>query len=186
MRHVRESNAIEGIRTKHGPLYTQHLEAAVAVARDPERYVYDLPAIHRLMLGGQKHPRRIGRTRLTNVWVVGARQRTLARKMPPARDVPELLRHYNQWLRHYLFSELPAPGWVTPYLEGSWINLCIHPFEDGNGRVNRLHLNAMRLALGKPWFVVSKKERGLYYRLIRETEDDFFPQFRKWALKSGA
>ena len=48
----------------------------------------------------------------------------------------------------------------------------IHPFIDGNGRVGRLWLNALRLRGGYPWLTVRFEERHSYYDAIRRWEAD--------------
>lgn len=176
--HVIASNAIEGIRTRSGPLYTQHLEAARAVAADPARYLYDLPCIHRLLFGGQKRPRQIGRHRLCGVMMVGKHSR---HHLPPAGEMPALLRAYNQLVSQLMSGEADSDGILALHV----VSLCIHPFTDGNGRATRLHLNAMRLTAGLDWLVISPHARGYYYRYIRDIETEFFPRFRSHALRRG-
>lgn len=176
--HVITSNAIEGITVRSGSLYTQHLEAARAVAADPQRYVYDLPLIHRLLFGGQSRPSHIGRQRLCGVMMVGKQSRHY---LPPAREVPALMRTYYALVAQLLQGEPDHQGILAMHA----ISLCIHPFTDGNGRTTRLHLNAMRLAAGLDWYVITPGMRGRYYHYIRTIETEFFPLFRIYALERG-
>lgn len=176
--HVLASNAIEGIRTRSGPLYFQHLQASRAVAADPQRYVYDLPRIHRLLFAGQSRPRQIGRHRLCAVLMVGQHTR---HHLPPARDVPALMRAYYALVEQALVDPDPRSIWAMHA-----VSLCIHPFTDGNGRATRLHLNALRLSAGYEWFVVEPRMRGVYYQYIRDCEQQFFPAFQEFALRCSA
>jgi Fic family protein len=173
--HVINSNAIEGIRKRHGPLYTKHLHAARAVAADPVRYVYDLPAIHRLMFGGLKRPRQIGRYRLCGVMMVGKYSR---HHLPPAAEVPRLMHQYYELVEHCLDRAADHDILLAMHATA----LCIHPFTDGNGRSTRLHLNAMRLVAGLDWLTIPFASRSRYYGYIRRIEQEFFPTFRAHAL----
>lgn len=173
--HVIQSNAIEGIRRRHGSLYTNHLATARAVAADPARYVFDLPAIHRRMFGGLPRPRHCGRHRLCGAMIVGQHTR---QHLPPAREIPALMQWYYELVEHCLTRSPDYNGTLAMHA----VSLCIHPFTDGNGRATRLHLNAMRLTVGLDWLVIPFAARGRYYRYIRDQETQFFPEFRRLAL----
>jgi fido (protein-threonine AMPylation protein) len=55
--------------------------------------------------------------------------------------------------------------------------LCIHPFEDGNGRTSRLVLNMLRLRWGLPWLVIESRKKRFYYRSIEHTQETIFRPF---------
>lgn len=171
--HVVHSNALERIYARQGPLYDQHRKAAQAVAACPARFIYDVPAIHRIMFGGQSRPRQIGRLRLCGVMMVG---KTSRHHLPPARDMPALMS---------LFYELVAKVLDEPDETSLMVMqatlLCIHPFTDGNGRTARLYYNALRLVSGKEWRVTTTRQQAAYLRTIRSVEQDFFVQFKNVA-----
>lgn len=173
--HVLQSNALERICTRHGPLYHQHRRAAHAVAACPERFIYDVPAIHRIMFDGQARPRQIGRTRLCGVMMVG---KTSRHHLPPARDVPMLMS-----LLYELMAKVLDDPDDTSLMVMQATLLCIHPFTDGNGRTARLYYNALRLVAGKEWQVTTTRQQAAYLRTIRSVEQDFFLKFKAVAEK---
>jgi len=167
--HVSESNAIERIRTtRMHPLFRRHLRAARTVEFEAQRgnltTPLDLHAIFMPELNGY---------RTTDV-AVGERV------MPPHAAVPELmeqwLRAYKRW--HEMVPQADRHNWekwvAGRALELNHWLLCIHPFEDGNGRTARLVLNSFRRTLGLPWLIIYDRAKQEYYDSIRAFEDKVF------------
>lgn len=186
-RHVLESNLIEGIRAASGsPFHDSHLRAAQLAASG--RFVS--PAELHAMLGTRVPglERYAGKHRSCEVAIGSVRAlpngRVLrvpferVRHMPQAVHVPRLLADWES-----LVVELLGARDVSRQDRGNmahfmhaWL-LCIHPFEDGNGRVARLVWNNLRICLGLPWHVQRASHKGRYYARIRAIEER---DFRSW------
>ena len=46
----------------------------------------------------------------------------------------------------------------------------IHPFQDGNGRVARLLMNAILISNGLPWLTIKEGEREPYFAALRAAQ----------------
>lgn len=188
-RHVRESNAIEGVYVKPGhPFYDDHL-AAVRIADHGE--IVDPNLLHKRLLGrmplwlhragcyrrhdvfiisGKKrHQRRRGGIKTRAYTIVGKKLR-----QPSPRHVPMLMDIFHGLVKEY--EQLPksdrrlsAMAW---YIHAFF--LCIHPYEDGNGRTARLILNMLLRNKGLPWHTQSARKKGWYYARIKAFERDLF------------
>ena len=97
---------------------------------------------------------------------------------PRPELVPDMMNEWNQFIKNNFsyhtqsaLDEQQEFVWKVHH----WF-LCIHPFEDGNGRTARLFLNQLRLAIGLPWYVVKFSEAYKYYRAIEIWEEISFPQ----------
>jgi|SRR3989344_668684 len=167
--HVCESNAIERIRVpRTHPLYRRHLRAARTVESQAQQGILMTPLeLHATFLP------ELGGYRTADVHVG-------SRDMPPHAEVPALM---EEWLRTYRrwFHMVPDKErigwhtWIAGRAEGlhHWL-LCIHPFEDGNGRTARLVMNSFRRTLGEPWHIIYEREKHEYYDSIRAFEDKIF------------
>lgn len=169
VQHVLASNAIEGIFVGPGEaLYDQHIMAACSVEVMGCAGALSRPIdIHRVLL-----PEMAG-YRTCGVYVGG-------RAMPPASAVPELMAEWDGAYRSLLANLAQEPEPVRSSLAASeaellqdWF-LCIHPFQDGNGRTARLVMNSFRRAAGLDWHIVMAADRHAYYARIRQFEDSLF------------
>jgi len=171
-RHVLESNRIEGYTTRSLPLYRSHLEAALKVARNP---LWEMPlhprVIHEVLCRGTHMNCYGGYYRSCRMWIGG-------HEAPGPLAVPELMSHWwgmveqsYEYHEREFRSNSREKAWTARFLH-NWF-LCIHPFEDGNGRTARLFLNSLRLSYGLSWHTVEYKYRHGYYRSIRSTERTF-------------
>jgi Fic family protein len=52
----------------------------------------------------------------------------------------------------------------------------IHPFNDGNGRIGRVLINAQLMKLGFPVLIIRNKEKQIYYSSFREYKDSRNPK----------
>lgn|GEM_PF-1977946 len=188
-RHVLESNAIEGIDAKPGhPLYDSHMHAAHLAASG--RFVH--PQVLHAALGVRVPglSRHAGQYRQCEVCIQSLR--TLphgavlriamapARLLPRARHVPGLMAEWDAWAKELCerFASVSREDRanVCHYLH-AW-QLCIHGFEDGNGRTARLSWNNLRVCVGLPWIVQPARFRSRYYARIRAVEEQSFkPQY---------
>ncbi|MES2225736.1 MAG: Fic family protein [Patescibacteria group bacterium] len=170
-RHVRESNLIENIRYRSGVrLVASHLNAAVQVVRRTARgELLDPLHIHSLLCRGTSMEGFGGKKRTCNV-CVGKYD------MPRWREVTRLLNLWRGTVQYYDKRMKDAPKKERERIARILheLFLCVHPFEDGNGRTSRLILNMLRLRWGLEWLVVENRRKGFYYRQIRHTQDTIF------------
>lgn len=91
-------------------------------------------------------------------------------RAPEAEDVPKMMAQFLQWFN----SSTPAPSIIKSAIAHLWF-VCIHPFDDGNGRIARA-LSDMVLAQADGckyrYFSMSKQinhEKTDYYRVLEQT-----------------
>lgn len=186
--HVIESNAIEGIRAVPGnPLYDSHLRAARLAASG--RFVHPRELHAALGAGVKGLARHAGRYRLCEACIQSLRvlpngkalrmPAAPVRRMPRAQSVPDLMSEWDAWAEEMCarFASISREDRanVCHYLH-AW-QLCIHGFEDGNGRTARLSWNNLRLCVGLPWHIQRASHKGRYYARIRAIEER---DFRAW------
>lgn len=169
-RHVRESNLIEHIRQRSGvALVSSHLNATIYVSRRYTHGLLDPLQIHSLLCRGTGMESFGGRMRTCNV-------RVGTYDMPRWEEVPRLLDEWWRAVRHYDETIRCEPKKdrmrIARLLHD--ILLCIHPFQDGNGRTSRLVLNMLRLRWGLPWLIIENRKKRLYYSRIRHTQETIF------------
>ena len=86
-----------------------------------------------------------------------------------AADVPELMRDLLDDVNSYL-SDSGHALTVAAYLHASLVD--IHPFDDGNGRVARLLMNMVLLAMGHLPVVIREQDRMAYYGALDAFHDE--------------
>ncbi len=167
--HVRESNLIEGIAVGEGnPLYDDHLKAARLAALG--KFVQPCELHH--LLGRRDFHLSVHAGTYRRVELeVGDRP------MPAWEYVPVLLGKWLEMVQHFERDE-SGHGPFSQNLHA--MLLCIHPFEDGNGRTARLVWNMLRVSKGLPWYVQRADEKYEYYTKIREFEDTVFKPAYAW------
>ena len=164
-KHVLVSNFFERIVALPGdPLYDQHLAAAKRAAQGGLLYPN---VLHRILMKGVLPSN--GRYRRLGVTVAGS-------VCPDWQRVPELMvRWWNTVCkaiaRREEFNEKEKIA--LAFSLHDWL-LCIHPYEDGNGRTARLMLNVIRRELGLSWHIIHPDRRGEYMARIQIFEEDFF------------
>lgn len=166
-RHVRMSNLIEGIVAFRGePYYDSHLDAASCAARGTLTRPLEL---HRILCAGTPMESFGGSYRTCRIYVG-------SKEMPAHEHVPFLMDEW--WACVEQFS-----AWATDQspeeIEGACellhhYLLCIHPFQDGNGRASRLALNMLRTNARLPWLLIRPWEKREYVGRIRWFEEEVF------------
>ena len=94
--------------------------------------------VHHLMFDGLL-PRIAGQYKKVEI-VVGTGQDPLVSRTTPWRDVPKAVTSLMRWFRDARKARVYPPQLA---MELYWRFERIHPFEDGNGRVGRLLMNAV-------------------------------------------
>jgi Fic family protein len=173
---VYESNAIEGYKDRSGFIVQSHLAAALDVAEQARRREIPHPArIHRLLSRGIPLEETGGMYRTVPIYVGSY---TKWRECPKPKYVPELMALWQEYAREHCEEKGKSP---KHYAERAFllhlIFLCVHPFDDGNGRTSRLLLNSFRLCHGLPWLIVERKDQRAYYARIRAFERVFREEF---------
>ena len=153
---VRESNAIEGIFEDGAhPLVRDHISAiGYAITTLQEGNLPTYSDVHRILLASEpeKTPgvyRRVG-VRVGNY-------------IAPA---PELVLglmddHWETVLGGAEQDDIEQWTWDMHFAFES-----IHPYIDGNGRVGRIGMNALRLRHGISWTTIRAEDRWEYYQRI--------------------
>lgn len=155
---VYESNAIEGISEDNPhPLVRDHVSAIdYVIATLQEGSLPTYPNVHRILLASEpkKTPGlyRRGRVRV-GVYVA-----------PHPTLVPVLMaNHWNAALEGPKQGDIEQWAWDMHFEFES-----IHPFIDGNGRVGRIGMNALRLWHGLSWITIRAEDREEYYQMITD------------------
>ena len=157
---VEASNAIEGfVRSFYGRrsghrVFAQHLAAAQLVAVG---HLSDPTEIHRVLMAGLTPPGEVAGALRRGRIAIGIEV------MPVPLAIPLLLAELRVFMAAGPGRSFADPGdfaWaVHHHFEA------IHPFSDGNGRVGRLLLQAVRRHYGLPWLVAPFREAAAYQSL---------------------
>ena len=105
---------------------------------------------------------------------------------PPSEDMPREMRRFIEWFNRTTpggADPLPA---VTRAGLAHFYFVCIHPFEDGNGRISRaLAEKALAQALGRPTMTalaatILSKHKGYYDALERNNTETEITDWLAW------
>jgi Fic family protein len=136
---------------------------------------------HKMLMAGNKEIKVIGdyRTHADGMQVVSGpiHKRTVHFVAPPSARMPEEMKRFIAW-----FNDT-APGGNNPLLAltraavAHLYFVCIHPFEDGNGRIGRaLAEKSLAQNLGQPTLIalaytIERKRKDYYAELERNNKD---------------
>jgi Fic family protein len=137
---------------------------------------------HAMLLGGDRSIKEIGgyRTHTEPMQVVSGpdQRRTVHFEAPPSKRVPAEMKRFIAWFN----DTAPDAKKALPALARAGIGHlyfeCIHPFEDGNGRVGRaLAEKSLAQSLGQPSLIalaytIEHKRKDYYAALERNNKDD--------------
>ncbi len=165
------SNAIEGIDKTEGPFFTNHLAALeTTLIRGEQGESFGAKNLHKTLLAHIKKPW-VGKYRTTQVSVAGW-------ICPNHEIVPELTKDWKEAVEYILQTYRGCSKFdreEAVWKLHNWF-LCIHPFQDGNGRVARLFMAyaAVRLGLDPAGFIVKPQMKQLYCAMIRSWQNEVF------------
>lgn len=135
---------------------------------------------HRMLLGGDRTVRVVGgyRTHTEAMQVVSGpvHQRTVHFEAPPSSRVPGEMKRFVTW-----FNDTAPAGRtpLSPLTRAGIAHLyfvCVHPFEDGNGRIGRaLAEKSLAQNLGQPSLIalawtIERKRKDYYASLERNNK----------------
>ena len=164
---VVESNRIEDIpRTERGPLFVDHLDAAKNVLGSAQEFVADPLLMHARVMRSEpeKLPGQI-RDQMVFVGGVASGYRACPTAEIVSERLPILLAEVKQALVDGSVTDDKTWHWHASFEY-------LHPFLDGNGRVGRLWMNAIRQAAGLSWITFMADERHAYYDALLKHFDE--------------
>ena len=96
---------------------------------------------------------------------------------PDWQDVSKLMKNFVFFVNH---NELNP---VELAARAHYVFEKIHPFGDGNGRIGRLLINNILLAIDYPTLNIENIKRKSYYSALQKDEDGFFTYFLRLYLR---
>lgn len=136
---------------------------------------------HALLFSGDRSIRVVGgyRTHSDPMQVVsGPIQKPMVHfEAPPSVRIPDEMNRFIEWFNHTAPGEKAA---LQPLARAALAHLyfvCIHPFEDGNGRIGRaLAEKALAQNLGRPSLIalaytIERRRKDYYAALERDNKD---------------
>jgi Fic family protein len=138
-------------------------------------------AWHKMLLVGDREIKVVGgyRTHADAMQVVSGpiHKRTVHFEGPPSARVPEDMKHFVTWFNDTApKGKTPLPALTRAALAHLHF-VCIHPFEDGNGRIGRaLAEKALAQNLGHPTLIalaytIERKRKDYYAALERNNKE---------------
>ncbi|MFT6871590.1 MAG: Fic family protein [Roseivirga sp.] len=115
---------------------------------------------------------------------------------PPSKDVPEQMDAFINWFNH---SNKGQVNELPPLIRSAIAHLyfeCIHPFEDGNGRIGRaISEKSLSQSLGRPTLIafshaIQEQKKSYYNALEKNNRDldisDWITYFCEMVLEAQA
>jgi len=153
---------------------------------------------HKMLLAGDGEIKVIGgyRTHTDAMQVVSGpiHKRTVHFEAPPSARVPDAMKRFVAWFNDTApGSKKPLPALTRAAITHLYF-VCIHPFEDGNGRIGRaLAEKALAQNLGQPSLIalaytIERKHKDYYAALERNNKelciDDWMAYFANTVLQA--
>lgn len=172
--YVCQSQLIEGIGyTKSKQLSSDHIAATEYVLRQTASGLWpDVRVVHRILAAGFLSS--AGSFRTVPVYVASAKEGAPRTDMPAPQHVPQLMEYWEQCGQAIRLDVERDVDRESSCFALYYILLCIHPFEDGNGRVARLMCNAARIMCGLPWYTFTTDVHPLFVGKLRTFEAETF------------
>jgi Fic family protein len=178
--YVCQSQLIEGIEyTKSKQLSSDHIAATEYVLLQTASGLWpDVRVVHRIL--ATSFLSTAGSFRSLPVYVASAKEGAPRTEMPAPQHVSQLMEYWercSQTIRRNVERDVDRESSCFALY---YILLCIHPFEDGNGRVARLMCNAARVLCGLPWYTFTADVHPLFVGKLRTFEKETFrPTFEQ-------
>lgn len=155
---------------------------------------------HKMLTNGRRDLQDVGRYRTHDdpmQVVSGPIGRSIVHfEAPPSKDVPGQMETFIKWFNS---SQKGKSNSLPPLIRSAVAHLyfeCIHPFEDGNGRVGRaISEKSLSQSLGKPTLIALSQtildhKKGYYEALEKNNKDldisDWIAYFCEMVLKAQA
>jgi len=153
---------------------------------------------HKMLLAGDKDIKVIGgyRTHADAMQVVSGpiHKRTVHLEAPPSARAPAEMKRFVAWFNDSAPGGKKALPALTRAALAHLYFICIHPFEDGNGRIGRaLAEKALAQNLGQPTLIalaytIERKRKDYYAELEHNNKrlriDDWMMYFAKTVLQA--
>lgn len=173
--YVCQSQGIERIQTdESSQIFRQHLRAAtLAYEMALDGQWPSVCALHGSMMVGFVDC--AGAFRTVPVFI-GTSKEEADQSTPSPLHVPELMSQWEDLCVEYCATYAKYSVSEREHLCNIlyYHFLCIHPFEDGNGRTGRLVLNALRLLSNLPWLTITVDVQSVYVEHLRAYEEQVF------------
>lgn len=93
---------------------------------------------------------------------------------PPSQEVPAQMQQFIAWFQHSGPTGAEPLPFLTRAAIAHWYFVCVHPFEDGNGRIGRaLAEKSIAQCLGHPTLIalshVIQKSKKQYYHVLEKS-----------------
>lgn len=136
---------------------------------------------HKMLTNGRRDLEDIGRYRTHDdpmQIVSGPTGRSIVHfEAPPSKDVPDQMEAYIEWFNN---SNTGKVNELPPLVRSACAHLyfeCIHPFEDGNGRIGRaISEKSLSQSLGKPTLIAIshtiQDHKKSYYEALEKNNRD--------------
>jgi Fic family protein len=133
----------------------------------------DIIRMHRILMTDIDERR--GYKQLPNVILTNGREITTSRPENVEKEMDELIRWYNDFVGKMHVLE------IVSIFHGKFEK--IHPFEDGNGRVGRLLINAVLVNNGYPPLIIRKSVRSSYILTLRAFDGGYQDKLKRFMLE---
>lgn len=136
---------------------------------------------HRMLTNGRRDLQDIGRYRTHEdpMQIVSGPmgQSSIHFEAPPSKDVPNQMEAYIHWFNS---TNIDTANELPPLIRSAVAHLyfeCIHPFEDGNGRIGRaISEKSLSQSLGKPTLIglshIIQDDKKNYYEALERNNRD--------------
>lgn len=93
-------------------------------------------------------------------------------------ETPALMGDLIEWLRLVEEQKIMHPVEIAAELHYKFV--CIHPFDDGNGRISRLLMNYILIKNGFPPIIIKSADKKAYLRALRNADAGDIEAFKKY------
>jgi Fic family protein len=133
---------------------------------------------HKMITNGRRDLQDLGayRTHLEPMQVVSGQfyEPKVHFEAPPSKTIPYHMEKFIEWFNHTAPQGHEPLPFLTRAAMAHWYFVCIHPFEDGNGRIGRgLAEKSLSQCLGQPTLIalshIIQKYKKNYYSMLEQS-----------------